>query len=247
MDFKFFPIFFLMIAFLKAHQIKIYNNCPYTIWPGILGNPGHENFENGGFQLNSRAVHIINAPNNWAGRIWGRTNCNSQGRCETGDCGNKIQCNGAGGTPPVSLPEMTFTGNGGIDYYDVSLVDGYNLPVRMVPTGGFKYSNGGKYDCKPAGCRTDLNPRCPSELAVKSGSRTIACKSACLQFNNDQYCCRGAHNTSATCKSRDWPKNYPAIFKSACPDAYSYAYDDDKSTFTCRPNPATNYDITFCP
>ena len=36
-----------------------------------------------------------------------------------------------GGNPPVSLFEVTFDGYGNIDYYDISLVDGYNLPIRV--------------------------------------------------------------------------------------------------------------------
>jgi len=163
------------------------------------------------------------------------------------DAGNKIKCNGAGGVPPVSLAEMKFSGSDGLDFYDVSLVDGYNLPIRMLPTGQFSYTKRGKYDCKAAGCVADLNSMCPSELAVKTGSGVVACKSACERFNTDTYCCRGAHKTPATCKSSSWPKNYPAFFKKACPDAYSYAYDDTTSTFTCRGNPSTKYDVIFCP
>ncbi|CAH9134567.1 unnamed protein product [Cuscuta epithymum] len=32
-----------------------------------------------------------------------------------------------------------------------------------------------------------------------------------------------------------------------CPQAYSYAYDDKTSTFTCPSGPNNNYLITFCP
>lgn len=117
----------------------------------------------------------------------------------------------------------------------------------MVPTGGFKKTNNGKYDCNAAGCHADLNTICPSELVVKSGSATVACMSACAKFNTDEYCCRGAHSTPQTCKSSMWQHNYPATFKKACPDAYSYAYDDTSSTFTCHGNPNTNYDVVFCP
>jgi hypothetical protein len=165
------------------------------------------------------------------------------------DAGNRIECNGAGGEPPASLAEMTFTGDGGKDFYDVSLVDGYNLPIKMVPTAHFTNSNNDKYDCKAAGCVSDLNSKCPHELSIWSadGFNVVACKSACAKFNTDTYCCRGAHKTPETCKSSSWPKNYPAYFKAACPDAYSYAYDDTTSTFTCRGNPSTNYDVIFCP
>jgi glucosylceramidase len=36
------------------------------------------------------------------------------------------------------------------------------------------------------------------------------------------------------------------VVKAACPDAYSFAYDDQKSTYTCN-NPFPDYTITFCP
>jgi len=70
-----------------AHEITIKNNCPFTIWPGIQGNPGHGHLENGGFSLGAHKTHTINTPRDWAGRIWGRTKCSGQGKCETGDCG----------------------------------------------------------------------------------------------------------------------------------------------------------------
>ncbi len=162
--------------------------------------------------------------------------------------GNKIACHGAGGVPPVTLAEFTFDGAGGQDFYDVSLVDGYNLPLKIVPIAGtFKKTGNGKYDCNAAGCNSDLNAHCPDELAIKHNGATVACKSACAQFNTDEYCCRGAHDKPQTCKSSQWPKNYPAIFKAACPDAYSYAYDDTSSTFTCLGNPTSGYEIIFCP
>lgn len=40
------------------------------------------------------------------------------------------------------------------------------------------------------------------------------------------------------------PSFYSTIFKTACPRAYSYAYDDGSSTFTCK---AYDYSLTFCP
>ncbi|MGI4329182.1 thaumatin family protein, partial [Klebsiella pneumoniae] len=46
--------------------------------------------------------------------------------------------------------------------------------------------------------------------------------------------------TPDTCK----PSSYSELFKSACPHAYSYAYDDKTSTFTCA---GADYHITFCP
>ncbi|KAF6210514.1 hypothetical protein GE061_013620 [Apolygus lucorum] len=236
-----------LIAVGLANEIRIVNRCPFTVWPGILGNPGHGQPENGGFVLGANETKVINVPFNWGGRIWPRTKCDANGHCQTGDCGNRLQCNGNGGTPPVSLAEITFAGAGGLDFYDISLVDGYNLPIKMAPISGFTGGNGHAYDCRAAGCHADLNAICPPELSVKDGPYTVACLSACMKFDTDQYCCRNAHGVPENCKSTDWPHNYPAIFKQACPDAYSYAYDDTTSTFTCRGNPATNYEVVFCP
>lgn len=42
-----------------------------------------------------------------------------------------MECNGAGGVPPVSLAEITLRGWGGLDYYDISLVDGFNVRVKV--------------------------------------------------------------------------------------------------------------------
>ena len=36
-----------------------------------------------------------------------------------------------GGEPPVTLAEFTLNGGGDQDYYDISLVDGFNLPMIM--------------------------------------------------------------------------------------------------------------------
>lgn len=70
-----------------AHEIKIYNNCSFTIWPGVQGNLRQEHFGNGGFSLDAYNARTFTTSVNWSGRIWGRTKCNHQGKCETGDCG----------------------------------------------------------------------------------------------------------------------------------------------------------------
>jgi hypothetical protein len=69
----------------------------------------------------------------------------------------------------------------------------------------------------------------------------VACKSACDEFGAPQYCCTGAYGAPTTCT----PTQYSLAFKAACPTAYSYAYDDATSTFTCKA--PSGYAITFCP
>ncbi|KAK9289720.1 hypothetical protein L1049_007879 [Liquidambar formosana] len=181
----------------------------------------------------------LDVPAPWTGRFWGRTLCStdSTGKftCSTADCGSgQVACNGAGAIPPASLVELTLAANGGQDFYDISLVDGFNLPVSVTPQGG--------NNCNATSCPANVNAVCPSELAVYgTDGSVIACKSACLALNQPQYCCTGAFNTSETCPRT----NYSMIFKNQCPLAYSYAYDDSSSTFTCTGG--ANYLIEFCP
>ncbi|KAE8685220.1 hypothetical protein F3Y22_tig00111099pilonHSYRG00013 [Hibiscus syriacus] len=130
---------------------------------------------------------------------------------------------------PATLAEFTLAA---LDFYDVSLVDGFNVPISVTPLKG-------KGNCSTAGCNSDLRRNCRSELAVKANGKVIACRSACDVFNTDEYCCRGTHGNPSTCQ----PTYYPKTFKSACPTCYSYAYDDPTSIFICS---GADYVITFC-
>lgn len=228
-------------------SFTLHNKCSYTVWPGILAGGGHPLLANGGFELQPNAQVSIPAPEGWSGRFWGRTGCNfdQSGRgkiCETADCGGGIlQCAGTGGAPPASLAEFTL--DSPLDFYDVSLVDGYNIPISISPTG----SN----DCTEVKCTFDLN-NCPEELKLRlsnsdvdggsgdgRGQSVVGCKSACLALNKPEYCCSGSFNDPNVCK----PTDYSKVFKQACPTSYSYPYDDKTSTFTCK---GASYIISFC-
>ncbi|XP_061352026.1 thaumatin-like protein 1 [Gastrolobium bilobum] len=217
------------------------NNCPFTVWPGTLTGGGMQQLSTTGFELASKASFSLHARDGWSGRFWGRSQCfmdsSNKFTCVTGDCASgQITCNGAGAIPPTSLVELTLaSNNGGQDFYDVSLVDGFNLPLSLTPIGGDGL-------CSPTSCPSNVNAVCPLDLAVKgSDGSVVGCKSACLAFNTPQYCCTGDFGNPQSCK----PTNYSEIFKGQCPQAYSYAFDDKTSTFTCSGRP--NYAITFCP
>ncbi|KAK8681540.1 hypothetical protein V6N13_053942 [Hibiscus sabdariffa] len=218
---------------ISGTTFTLTNACDYTVWPGVLGN---SHLDSTGFELPSGESRSFQAPPSWSGRFWGRTGCTSdqttgQFVCQTGDCGStQIECNGKGAIPPATLAEFTVGGSGTQDFYDVSLVDGYNLPMMVEPRGG-------SGTCLSTGCANDLNRGCPVELRVGSGD---ACKSACEAFGTPQFCCSGAYSTSVSCK----PSVYSEMFKAACPKSYSYAFDDATSTFTCT---GADYTITFCP
>ncbi|KAK4765389.1 hypothetical protein SAY86_026479 [Trapa natans] len=243
-----FFFFFLiaLCAFISPSDsctFTITNNCPDPIWPGTLAGAGTPPLPTTGFRLDSgQSIRIPSTPG-WSGRIWARTGCSFDefgiGTCQTGDCGGRLECDGNGAAPPASLFEITLGAGDDKDYYDISLVDGYNLPMVAIPQGVYGA-------CNATGCTSDLNTDCPKELQVVGGEQgggeggVVACKSACEAFGLDQYCCSGEFANPTTCQ----PSFYSTIFKRACPRAYSYAYDDGTSTFTCK---AYNYAIVFCP
>ncbi|KAL8516745.1 hypothetical protein ACS0TY_015129 [Phlomoides rotata] len=80
-------------------------------------------------------------------------------------------------------------------------------------------NSGGRFSCLTGDCNSVKGPN----------GEVVGCKSACLALNKPQYCCTGAFGSPATCP----PTKYSRIFKTKCPQAYSYAYDDKTSTFTC--------------
>ncbi|RZC55209.1 hypothetical protein C5167_014059 [Papaver somniferum] len=247
------PVFLSLTIFIIIGIQCVYsttftftNYCSYTVWPGLLASSGSPPLENTGFVLQKGGSKSISAPTSWSGRFWGRTLCTQDSTtgkftCVTGDCGSgQIECAGRGAVPPATLAEFTLNGSGGLDFYDVSLVDGYNIQMLVVPKSG----SAGTGNCNTTGCLVDLNGMCPTELKVLSSDSStpnVACKSACEAFGEDQYCCKGAYANPDTCH----PSSYSEIFKHACPRAYSYAYDDGTSTFTCASS-QSDYLITFC-
>ncbi|KAL6905948.1 hypothetical protein ACP4OV_003549 [Aristida adscensionis] len=235
----------------EAATFTFVNKCTDTVWPGVLSNAGSPRLEPTGFELAPGAARALPAPSGWSGRMWARTGCAHDGAtgrlvCATGDCGSgTAECAGAGAAPPATLAEFTLAGTGALDFYDVSLVDGYNLPVLVEPSssgagsgGGGGAGGGGPAPCAAAGCAADLNAMCPAELRAGGGA---ACRSACDAFARPEYCCSGAFATPAACR----PTAYSQVFKTACPRSYSYAFDDPTSTFTCGGGP--DYTVTFCP
>ncbi|EXB75913.1 hypothetical protein L484_022590 [Morus notabilis] len=231
---------FLLAAGANAAKVTIKSNCPRTIWPATLTGDNKAQLSTTGFKLSKGQSRSVVLPAPWSGRFWARTRCSTDASgkftCITGDCGSgKVECNGKSGAPPATLVEITIAKNSGQDFYDVSNVDGFNVPVSVVPQGGTG-------DCKKSSCPTNsINTDCQAKFQVKDGSEVVGCKSACTVFNTDRYCCRNAYGTAKTCP----PTDYSRFFEKRCPLAYSYAYDDKNSTFTCFSRP--DYLITFCP
>ncbi|KAL3619316.1 hypothetical protein CASFOL_036886 [Castilleja foliolosa] len=217
----FIAISLTITTFTQAATFDITNRCSYTVW--AAASPG------GGRRLDSGQSWQINvAPGTIQARIWGRTNCNfdgnGRGRCQTGDCNGLLQCQGYG-QAPNTLAEFALNQPNNLDYVDISLVDGFNIPMEFSPTTNV---------CRNLRCTAPINDQCPNELRAPGG-----CNNPCTVYpNRNEYCC---NNGPGSCG----PTPLSRYFKERCPDAYSYPQDDPTSLFTCPGG--TNYRVVFCP
>jgi len=216
-----------------AQTFTVVNKCSYTVYPGIYPPV----YQNGGWSMAPGASVSFAPGNKFNGRIWGRIGCNAANPalCATGQCGGTgLQCAGTTGQSGTSLAEFNLNASG-TDWYDVSYVDGIDNPI------GVQISNG---SCvSPSACNSAVISNCPAGL--KSGDY---CLSPCSAFNTDQFCCRNAFGTRATCVVSQWPANDQAYVNNIhnfCPNEYAYAYDDPVGLHTCATG--SNYTITFCP
>ncbi|ORX90458.1 thaumatin-like protein precursor [Basidiobolus meristosporus CBS 931.73] len=229
-----------------THNLVFKNKCSQNIW--LASSTTWDNTPlpaNGGLLIPGETF-TITVVDHWQGRFWGRTECNFQylnsttnAACATGDCGSGEEyCGYISGRPPATLAEFDFNGWDDLDYYDISLVDGYNLPISIQPQTKLP-AQGDPYSCGSPTVEKNINSICPSPLQILDhNGEVVGCKSACNAFGSPQYCCAGAYNSSQTCQ----PSSYSKLFKSACPSCYSFAFDDATSTFTCK----GDYTIQFC-
>lgn len=282
------------------------NNCSDIIYPGITTQFG-DGPELTGFRLDPNWSDTKYVSRDWQGRIWGRTNCSfnydgtgpvtGNGRaCGTGDCNGLLECLVTGDTP-VTLAEFTLDAGDGFTYYDISLVDGYNLPMAIVlqPNGSDRLfsipSNLTNPSCQgtavllpppsynpyeaspPTFLGTTRSTPLPleSELEMDEVSRWCPwslqvnpptepqdgiypypdhqlqrpafcpCFSSCAKWNLPEDCCTGMYASPSTCR----PSEYSESAKKVCPDAYSYAFDDQSSTFIVPSG--GGFEIVFCP
>ncbi|KAI9272751.1 thaumatin [Phascolomyces articulosus] len=203
--------------------IVVQNDCNYKL---IVGESQNGDLYGSSVDVEAGGKHTFTFDPNWKGRVWGRRSCSGK------------ECNFAGLWAPATLAEVLFKDHAGDDYYDISLVDGYNEPMKMEPINPDKTS---KQDFRRCGQPTCVNaPDCAEELQMKDkNGKFIGCQSACSKFRTPEYCCTGKFDEN-TCKA----SKYAESFTKACPDAYSFAYDDATSTYLCR---ADGYKVTFCP
>ena len=146
-----------------THTITINNNCSDTVHVGAVppvqsvSVGGVSQTTLGGWEMTTGQSATVLVPLSYnSGRFWARTGCNFNTTgtcdnqtvkvngtdyiiancCDTGGCTNSsgdfaLDCVNTG-LPPATLAEITFVQNGQ-DSYDVSMVDGGNISVDMIP------------------------------------------------------------------------------------------------------------------
>ncbi|GJX72138.1 G-type lectin S-receptor-like serine/threonine-protein kinase, partial [Tanacetum coccineum] len=220
------PFFFSLFSKgVSGTSITVVNDCGFTVWPGISGSP---HFNITGFELTKGTSRSFQAPEDWSGRIWGRTGCdfNESGgwSCATGDCSTgEMGCNGRNFRQPVTLAELNMTAR--VVDYDVSLLNGFNLPITIEVKGA-------ESSCPMTGCATDLNTQCREDLKLEGGG---GCKSVCQVHNTEDYCCKHSCN----------PTLHGKIFNLACPKAINYGSTTPKYPDRC--STGDDYTVRFCP
>ncbi|RPE41767.1 thaumatin family protein [Streptomyces sp. Ag109_O5-1] len=215
--------------------ITVVNKTPKTVWAVVTNTSVYP----AGRKLAPGQSMSVTVANNWGGRIWGRTGCTdgtAAGPCATGDCTSVC----SGGNPPTTLGEFTFDAYAGMDFYDVSMVDGANLPMWINISHTTTTDPVSSAGCYKGTCTTNVN--CPKAMQALSGGQETGCKPPCAAFGGDTYCCRGAWAGRDNCIPSKWPVDYTQVFKRAAPYAYSYAFDDG-ATMPCKG--ACSYRITF--
>jgi hypothetical protein len=209
-----------------ARTIVATNHCAFTVWADALPSTTFP----GGLpvQLDPGQSFTAGVDNGWSGRVWGRFGC-------TTSAAGKLTC--PDDPYPSTLSEMTLTQDQGtgLDFYDISLVDGFDLPMALIPVG-FTADPAHPFSCGSPTCAMDLRPTCPQPLRdVDASGTTLVCA-------NDA--CKVLGNNVATSPDCTYPDTYTEFFKTGCPQAYSYPSDDPTSTFTCK---GKDYQVVFCP
>ena len=239
-----------------AHKFTFVNLCEQDIWVGSLGQKGAAAINGGGWFMPARVPGVDPTPMTFdvavgnSGRLWPRTGCtfpgDGQNHCETGGCvdGTRqfaLKCT-QGGSPPVALLEWTLdapSGNGPIDYYDGSLVDGWAVPLQMVAVAN-SYNPvadpGMDQDrwCAPAGCA--VSPTCPAEYWDGQNCWS-PCAAATRQMNPvdaadaTKLCCTCALTGPITCPDAACSGSY------GCTPYHDPMYPED---MICDPGGTTN-------
>ena len=228
-------------ATASDRTLTLVNRTRETIWPAAW--PGSVSGTTGWTLPPGKSLSLT-VSDTWNARLWGRTGCHfdaaGHGSCVTGDCGGLYQCQGWGQIP-ATLAEYDMDSYDHLDFYDVSMDDGSNLPMYIRISHGLTKNRISANGCEQGhGCTSTV--KCPAALRVRRGGQLVGCISPCARFGTDRYCCRGPYAQGCS-PATTWPIDYARVFKRAEPYAYSWSGDNATSVFTCAGG--CDYRITF--
>lgn len=176
-------------------QLTVRNNCNHTIW--VAHSDNVKVAQN--IKLDKGGSFVYNVPDGGiaATRFWPKTGCDGNGtNCTIGD--SVAPCPAGGCQPPIeSKFEATFAAKGSPDqtWYNLSQVDGYTLPFKVVPVG----TGAGSGNCVVSDCSGLTLDKCPGaedlgngviggyanqDLRVRDNAgRVIGCMAPCKKWN----------------------------------------------------------------
>lgn len=208
------------------------NQCPKSIWRAastdmLEGDP----------EIPPDVQTFYAMDDRWTGSIWARTQCAFNDSfyffCQTADCGTgKKVCVGSVPANPVTLINLDV--NNPVVTYEVSVIHGQNMRIRVEPVGGTLVDGSGP--CPAVECARDFGDVCdPSLVAAHTGRGYVGCYSACDALREPKYCC-----SNSKCQ----PDEFSKKFKAFCPTAHVWPGDSNPPKYKCKG--ATRYEITFC-
>lgn len=222
--------------------LRLFNACDQSIWAGASGVDEPAGALSVSMLGPDECVAVVVADVQ-SGRAWAATGCDDDGD----------NCTSDGGQGRGTLVQFTINA-GGVDNYNVTLSDGFNLPVEMRPIGSTT-SDPGDEDCQPAGCAADLGVVCPEGLGRPgSGEDQAYCANpcnACDECPGCSSCDPDSPDCSACgdfaefcCTFTDCDSSRLAQqWMSLCPHALFLG--SEGSFFSCTQQP--DYDLVFCP
>jgi hypothetical protein len=207
-------------------KLYIGNECAYDIW--TFGLPG------GPLKIAAGALQVVGWSNKFSGRVWPRSGCTGTG--------TNLKCAQTGND---TLAEFTLNAGMKDDWYDISLVDGFTIPLSILQLDGAwtpdpNYVPGGKLltsgNCGSPVCAVDLLKNCPASQQKKDAMGNVV---ECVNGMSSN----GGHGPTAV----------TTYMKMGCPTSYTYPFDDPQSLFTCPSVEqnggvgARDYEIVYCP
>ncbi|KAJ8918021.1 hypothetical protein NQ315_011474 [Exocentrus adspersus] len=146
----FFVTWGLLVTSSQAKHIKgiqIKNRGPERLWVEMTDEEG--------FYLPSGQLASIVVEDRWMGKI----------RAHPEECG-KSSCD-----HPYTEAVLKFQGEENEDRYYVSIIEGFNRPIKIQPTSH-------DHVCKPALCHANINHHCPRvHQSTDSEGHVVACRS----------------------------------------------------------------------